>query len=317
MRGKPSIPIEVEQPNMVPVVSVPQKTTAERMFPALVVVTIIMAFAVGALWSKSSALEKNCQTIAAGSGKTAGTQQPAAQPQVVQINTQQLKDVFSKNVIKFGNANSRLLAIEVADPSCPFCHVAAGLSPNVSSQMDPAGRFKVVSQGGTYTAPVQEIQKLVDQGKASFAWIYSPGHGAGELATTVLYCAQDQGKFWPVHNKLMTDEGYGLMNNKPLKFDPSQVEAATYKKVTDGDIANMVNFVANTGVNAGQLKDCVMSRKYVTHLQDDVVIASSLGVRGTPGFFVNTTNFAGAFGWGDVIPGTTVSMKSLVDAALK
>jgi hypothetical protein len=84
------------------------------------------------------------------------------------------------------------------------------LIPELNKQVGE--RFTLTADGGTYKAPVLEMKQLVDEGKAAFAWFYSPGHGAGELATQAMYCADEQGKFWEVHDLLMTSEGYELMN---------------------------------------------------------------------------------------------------------
>jgi protein-disulfide isomerase len=62
-------------------------------------------------------------------------------------------------------------------------------------------------------------------------------------------------------------------------------------------------------VNANDLKKCLDGGKYDQRLLDDQDLSATLGVSGTPGFFVNATNFAGAYSWKD--------MQSVVDSALK
>jgi len=57
------------------------------------------------------------------------------------------------------------------------------------------------------------------------------------------------------------------------------------------------------------MKDCLTTGKYKDKLAKDIATSQSLGVQGTPGFFVNTTNFAGAYSYAD--------MKSAVDTAMK
>lgn len=215
-------------------------------------------------------------------------QQQAAQPQ---ISLDTIKGLFGKNLIKFGNGDKKLLLVEVSDPSCPYCHVAGGANKEIGSQM--GAQFTSAADGGTYVAPVPEMKKLVDAGKADFVWIYSPGHGNGEMGTKAFYCAYDMGKFWQVHDLLMSNAGYDLLNNK-IKND----------KTKSGDLAT---FLASA-VNVNDMKKCLDSGKYDQRLTEDTTLASSLGVNGTPGFFVNSTNFAGAYSWTD--------MKSVADAAL-
>lgn len=215
---------------------------------------------------------------------TVGTQAtPAATQQPPAIKIDQVKDAFSKSLVKFGEANSKLVFIDVSDPSCPYCQVAAGLNGALNKQM--GGNFILAADGGSYIAPVAEMKKLVEAKKASFSFIYSPGHGNGEMGTKAMYCAFEKGKFWEVHDKIMTNDGYNLLNNT-VKNDKSKTGAlAEYLK----------------GVfDQTEMKTCLDSGKYDLQLQTDQGLARGLNVRGTPGFFVNATNFAGAYSYKDM-----------------
>jgi len=208
-------------------------------------------------------------------------QQQAPQPPVVTLG--QVKDVFNKGQIKFGDVNKKLVVIEAADPSCPFCHVVVGKNPELNKQI--GSRFTLVSDGGSYVAPVPEIQKLVNEGKAAFVWVYTPGHGNGEMGTKALYCAFEKGKFWEVHDKLMNAEGYDLLNNK-VKNDKSK----------SGELASFLQSV----FDPTNMKQCLDSGKYDSRLATDVSLAQSLGISGTPGFYFNTTQFSGAYSYKDM-----------------
>ncbi len=265
-----------------------RSSLTEKLAPASFLVIVVLVFFVGVLWQKVNQLEKG--GVATGAvATTADTQQQAVAPTVT---LDQVKDVFSKNVIKFGDASKKLLLVEIADPSCPYCHAAAGKNPELSSQIGP--NFKLVADGGTYVAPVIEFEKLVNEGKASFAYVYFPGHGNGEMGTKAMFCAHEVGKFWPVHNLLMTNAGYNLINND-VKND----------KTKSGQLADFLKSVTDSG----KLKNCLDSGKYDQALTDNTAIARGLNVQGTPGFFVNASAFAGAYSYTD--------MKSSVDSALK
>ncbi|MGB9883637.1 MAG: DsbA family protein [Microgenomates group bacterium] len=220
---------------------------------------------------------------------TVTTQQ--RQQQAPEVKIDQVKKLFSKDFIHFGDANRKLLFVEVSDPSCPFCHIAGGLNPELAGQVGE--RFKYQSQGGAYVPPVPEMKKLVDQGKASFAFIYSNGHGNGELAAQALYCAYEKGKFWEIHDRLMTNEGYTLINEK-VRNDKA-------------NISELVNFLANE-IDANFLKNCLESEKYKQTLVRDQQLSPSLGFQGTPHFLVNTQMFQGAYSFTD--------MKSVIDKNL-
>lgn len=270
---------EIVQPD---VMVQPRKTIAERIFPLLLAMLFLETFLLGAMWTKVKYLEQEVAKAPTGGAPVAGQQQPPAQ---VEVTQDQIKNVFSSGVITFGDPNAKLLLVEIADPSCPFCHVAAGHNPELSSQM--GAQFKLASDGGTYVSPVIEMKKLVDSGKAAFAWVYSNGHGAGEVATKAMYCAHDQGKFWQAHDLLMSNKGYELINNV-VKNDKTKYV----------DISSFLGGV----LNAGDLKKCLDGGKYDSRLAKEQQLSQSLGVSGTPGFFVNTKNFAGAYSWTDMKP---------------
>lgn len=256
----------------------------ERFVPILLIASIALAFFVGVLWQKVSNLE---------SGGITGTQAPTDTTAAVQqqardnpnVTIEQMKDLFKKDLIKFGDTERKVLFVEVADPSCPYCHIAAGKNPELNAQA--GDRFKLVSDGGTYVAPVTEMKKLVDSGQASYIYIFQNGSGSGEMAQKAMYCAYDLGNYWEVHNLLMTNDGYNLIRNV-VKNDKNQSQA-------------LVDFLSSA-VDPGRLKDCLDSGKYDDRIAEEMALASSLGVGGTPGFFINTTNFAGAYSWNDMQP---------------
>lgn len=256
----------------------------KRLVPVLAVLLIGLAVLTGILWQKVSKLEK-ALTGSAPSQATTGTTAP-------NVTLDTIKDLFSKDLIKFGDANRKVLFVEVTDPSCPYCHAAAGQDPELNTQM--GDQFKLVSQGGKYIAPVAEMRKLVDSGKASFVLIYSPGHNNGEMGMKALYCANEKGKFWQAHDLLMNQAGYNLLNDT-VKNDKTQ----------SGTVAN---FLKNA-VDPAFLKSCLDSGKYDARLAADEQVAATLGYQGTPDFFVNATNYPGAVSYD--------AMKSVVDAALK
>lgn len=212
---------------------------------------------------------------------TPPTTPPAANP-TVSLDT--IKNLYNtSDHIKFGDANRKNLFVEIGDPSCPYCQIAAGKNGELNKTAGT--RFTLVADGGTYVSPVEEMRKLVDAGQASFLYIYYPGHGKGEMAMLALYCANDQGKFWEAHDKLMTSAGYDLQENK-VQNDRAKSQ-------------QMVDFLSGVG-NSGELKNCIDSGKYENRLKADVSSATTLGVTGTPGFYVNATNFPGAYSWPDM-----------------
>lgn len=265
-----------------------KEKTKNLTTPILIVLLVVAAFLVGSLWTKNQTLEKGTGTPAAGQA----TQAPSAQQQAPAMTIDKIREAFNKSLVKFGKSDNKLLIVEVSDPSCPYCQIAAGQNGELNKQA--GDRFKLVKDGGTYLAPIPEIKKLVDSGKAAFTFLYSPGHGSGEMGTKAMYCAFEKGKYWEVHGKLMTSEGYDLLNNT-VKND----------KTKSGELADFLKAVFDPTV----MKACLDSGKYDSQLQIDKGLASGLGVSGTPGFFINTTNFAGAYSYKDMEAAVTSSLK--------
>lgn len=250
---------QVEQSQMQP----------QRSGPSMVLVLLLIAisFFTGFLYFKVQNLEKG--------GGTAQQLDQQQQPPAVKVSLDQIKKLFSKGAISYGDTSRKLLFVEISDPSCPYCHVAGGLN----SSAIPGDQFKYESEGGTYTAPVPEIRKLVEQGKASYVLLYANGHGNGSLAMQSLYCSFEKGKMWETHDLLMTKAGYDLINES-VKNDKAK-------------IPDLVNYLA-PAVDSNFLTECLQSGKYVTRLEQDQKTASTLGFQGTPHFFVNEASFGGA-----------------------
>src|SRR3989338_7556255 len=155
-----------------------------------------------------------------------------------------------------------------------------GKNPSLNLQLGP--QFKLVSDGGSYVPPLPEMRKLVDAKKASLVWIYTSGHGNGEMGTKALYCAFEKGRFWQVEDLLLTKDGYDLLNNN-VKNDKSK----------SGVLAQFLR----KAMDPTEMKKCLDSGKYDDRLQADTSVASNLGVSGTPGFFINATRFACAYSY--------------------
>jgi protein-disulfide isomerase len=253
----------------------------------IIAAVIVAVFYIGSLSKKVSTLEKTVGSLTAG-GTTANTGQDQAQPTA---SIDQIKSAFNKALIKFGNDSNKVIALEISDPSCPYCQIAGGMNKALNDQSQ---QFKLVADGGTYVSPVQEIRKLVEAGKASFALIYFPGHGSGEMGMKALYCAYEAGKFWEANDLIMNADGYDLMNNK-VHNDKAQ----------SGVVAD---FLASV-VDKNTMKTCLDSGKYDNQLTIDRGLAQDVGVQGTPGFYINTTNFAGAYSYVEMEPVVTAALK--------
>jgi protein-disulfide isomerase len=207
------------------------------------------------------------------------------------VDMEAIKKAFSEATIQFGDDTKKVIFIEISDPSCPYCQIAGGYNGKLNSSAGE--RFTLVEDGGTYVAPVKEMRRLVESGDAAFAMIYQNGHNAGEMGMKALYCAFELGKFWEAKELIFSSEGYDLMNNEVIN------NLSKSDKVAD--------FLSSV-VDKNEMVSCLDSGKYNETLTKDSSTAKSLGVRGTPNFFVNDKSYAGAYSFEE--------MRPVVDAAL-
>jgi protein-disulfide isomerase len=205
------------------------------------------------------------------------------------LDIKNVKALFKKGNMVFGNQKAKALVVEFSDPSCPYCHAAAYGADEIFQ-----GKFQTVENGGKYQSPVQAFRKLAEEGKIGYVTLYANGHGAGELTAQALYCSYEQGKYWEAHDLLFTKVGYDLINND-VKNDKANAPI-------------LVDYLAQV-VDAGQLQTCLESGKYAKKLTEDMQSAQTLNFSGTPMFVVNTKKFAGAYSY--------ENMKADVETAMK
>ena len=88
-------------------------------------------------------------------------------------------------------------------------------------------------------------------------------------AAVAAMCAEDQGAYWPYHDKLFSDE-LGLNRNAYIQY------------------------AVDLGLDEGAFEACLDSGKFDTFIQEDMDFSLNLGVRSTPTFFVNGLAVVGA-----------------------
>jgi len=104
------------------------------------------------------------------------------------------------------------------------------------------------------------------------------------VAAQAANCAGEQGEYWAFHDALFSGP-YGLGQE-------------AYQQ-----------YAVDIGLDAAQLQECIQSGKYASEVESDARFASSLGITGTPTFFVNGIPIVGA------VP--LSSFKQVIDAELK
>lgn len=167
----------------------------------------------------------------------------------------QFADVSIDDDPMLGDANAPVTIIEFSDFQCPFCR-----------------RF--------WQDTLPQIKKeYIDTGKVRFVYRDYPltgGHPAALVSALGGECAEDQGKFWELHDKI---------------FQEQNKQGTGTVSYTATDIKRWGQEI---GLNAGEFNACVDSGKYSSEVEKDLADGSAAGVDGTPTFFINGQRLVGA-----------------------
>jgi len=124
----------------------------------------------------------------------------------------------------------------------------------------------------TTTVKPQLVENYVKPGKVRFVYHTFPLSGfapASTMAAMASLCAEDQGAFWPFHDRLFNAQRSGQL-------------AFTLEK--------LVEYAAELSLNESEFTRCVSSQVHQADIDATIQEASSKGVGGTPAIFVNGTS---------------------------
>jgi protein-disulfide isomerase len=145
---------------------------------------------------------------------------------------------------KGGDANALVTIVEFSDFQCPFCKRVTGSLKQIHE---------------TYGDKVRVV----------FKHNPLPFHKDAPLASQATYAAQQQGKFWEMHDKIFE-------NIRAIKR------------------ADLERHAQALGLDMAKFKADIDSPAAQAQIKADQALASKLGARGTPHFFVNGTRLPGA-----------------------
>ncbi|HVZ11430.1 MAG TPA: thioredoxin domain-containing protein [Patescibacteria group bacterium] len=166
-----------------------------------------------------------------------------------------------------GDPNAKVKVIEFADFRCPFCEQ---FFTNTETQL---------------------LKDYADSGKIAFYFRQYAFLGpASVVAANAAECANEQGKFWDMHDWL-------------YKNQPSETDTSMYN--TD----DLTNAAGTLGMDTTQFRDCLSSNKYGDKVTGDMTEGQKVGTSGTPTFYINGKQLVGAVPYDN--------FKQMIDAELK
>lgn len=140
------------------------------------------------------------------------------------------------------------------------------------------------------TLPLIE-ENYIKTGKAKFVYRDFPLdiHPQAMPAAEAAECADEQGKFREMHDILFTEQSQWSGNPDAEKL--------------------MKDYAKKIGLDAKKFADCVSKETYASEIRKDLVDGATVGINGTPGFFINGKELSGAMPYESVF-------KPIIDAEL-
>jgi len=221
-----------------------KKSTFNGLIISVIGIAIIATFFAGVYVSNfdsNQVSEEELQeTISKLELKLLQNQLPTGQPTpIVKIS--------ADNDPVIGDPNAPISIIEFSDFQCPFC-----------------ARFHI------QTLP-SILEEYVDQGKVKLIFRDFPIqniHPNALPASVAAECANEQGKFKEMHDKLFDNQ----------------------KKWSGLETANAMllfsQYALETGLEQEIFDSCLTSGKYIEEIRNDLNDGRDYGVSGTPGFFI-------------------------------
>jgi len=183
--------------------------------------------------------------------------------QKTQNNSQPVQkfEVWEGDLPPLGDPSAPVKVIEFGDFHCPFC-------------------------AWTAVEFYPQLEKYAKEGKVVFYFRDFPLEQLHPQAIKVHLASrcvneQDSQKYWDFHKRVFLDYYQRRMQNNEITFNTA-------------DETYLENLVKELNLDVKKFKDCLTSQKYKDQIIRDLKDGESLGVNGTPTFFVNGEMVVGA-----------------------
>lgn len=207
-----------------------------------IAVLIFLAGGLAGYFLAKYAFDYGVQQAAAGS--LTGQQQPSA-PQPPAAAPPRIEGVKTDGDPQIGPNNAKVTIVGFSDFECSFCK-----------------RFR----DSTLDAL---IEKYGDDIRFVYRDYPLPFHPQAQIAAEAAECANEQGKFWEMHDIIFDNQA--TLNNDAYS-----------------------EFAEQLGLDTKKFDQCLSSNKYADEVAADQKDGESYGVSGTPTFFINGWILVGA-----------------------
>lgn len=153
-----------------------------------------------------------------------------------------------------GKNNAPVVMIEFSDFQCPFCRKFwEETLPQIKKEYIVTGKVKLVYR--------------------DFPLDFHPG---SQPAAQAAECAEEQGKYWEMHDKIFSAQA--KQGSGTIQFGADDLK----------------KWAAEIKLNATSFNSCLDSAKYKDEVAKDTADGAAAGVSGTPTFFINGQKIVGA-----------------------
>lgn len=220
-----------------------------RWLPTILGVVLVLVVAAGVGFTQApddiKAVLKELDTIKKDLAelKTLVQRQGGAAPAPAPRSAAVGSPVMVTGAVFKGRADAPVTIVEFSDYQCPFCarHVTQTI-PLLEKEYIETGKVKYVYRN----LPIESI------------------HRNAFKAAEAAECANEQDKFWPMHDRLFAN---------PQTLGPAQLPT----------------HAAAVGLQAAAFDQCLASGKFTSKIRKDIADAEALGITGTPAFVVGKT----------------------------
>ncbi len=156
-----------------------------------------------------------------------------------------------------GSPDAPVTLVEFSDFQCPFCRkLFREVLPGIEEKYIKTGKVRFVYRDFPLSSIHEMAQKYAEAGE----------------------CADEQGKFWQMHDKIFEEQ-----------------EKRGGGTVFDYTVADVKLWAREIGLEDGvQFDQCLDSDKYLEEVQKDFRDGELAGILGTPGTFINGRLIPGA-----------------------
>jgi len=241
-------------------------------------------------------MAQNRKTVGKKSTNAVASSKSSKKPFFIGLGAAAVIGIAALSYMTSQAAKSRIITIDPNLPSVASAGYVMG-SPDAKVELVEHGDFECPGCGEYAELTEPEIrQQYVNTGKIRFRFIDFPlaGHKNTLNASNAAACADEQGKFWEMHDLIYaTQYLWSDLASGSLSGDP------------DKHFKNIARQIP--GLDGAKFDECVDSRRNLAKVQAHLKLGEERGVHGTPTFFVGNQQLSNL---------RADQMKAVLDAAI-